>query len=114
MSISSGRALSVEPAAAVRWLRDIYGNSIAVLTFADPSQKLQCLQAMWMWSFMTTTLSSASSSPAARPSRSSTAGTSRWSWFCTAFPATRTTARPCRIGCTTSTAPARSSAPSSF
>jgi transglutaminase-like putative cysteine protease len=32
--------LSVTPAAAVRWLRDIYGNSIAVLTFAEPSQRL--------------------------------------------------------------------------
>jgi transglutaminase-like putative cysteine protease len=32
--------LSVTPAAAVRWLRDIYGNSIAVLTFVEPSQRL--------------------------------------------------------------------------
>jgi transglutaminase-like putative cysteine protease len=31
------------PAAAVRWLRDIYGNSIAVLTFAKPSQRLSVL-----------------------------------------------------------------------
>ena len=35
--------LDVEPRAAVRWLRDIYGNSIAVLTFAEPSQKLGIL-----------------------------------------------------------------------
>ena len=32
--------LDVEPTATVRWLRDIYGNSIAILTFAEPSQKL--------------------------------------------------------------------------
>jgi transglutaminase-like putative cysteine protease len=32
--------LEVEPAATIRWLRDIYSNSIAVLTFAGPSQKL--------------------------------------------------------------------------
>ena len=32
--------LDVEPSAAVRWLRDIYGNSVAVLAFAEPSQKL--------------------------------------------------------------------------
>src|SRR5215475_9779356 len=32
--------LSVAPAAAVRWLRDIYGNSIAVLTFKESSQRL--------------------------------------------------------------------------
>jgi len=32
--------LSIAPAAAVRWLRDIYGNSVAVLTFAEPSQRL--------------------------------------------------------------------------
>src|SRR5215467_9479831 len=32
--------LSVAPAAAVRLLRDIYGNSIAVLTFEESSQRL--------------------------------------------------------------------------
>lgn len=32
--------LNITPAATVRWLRDIYGNSIAVLTFADPAQEL--------------------------------------------------------------------------
>ena len=32
--------LSIAPAAAVRWLRDIYGNSVAVLTFAELSQRL--------------------------------------------------------------------------
>src|SRR5262249_13656385 len=32
--------LSVAPAAAVRWLRDIYGNSIAILTFEESSQRL--------------------------------------------------------------------------
>ncbi len=35
--------LAVEPAADVRWLRDIYGNSVAILTFAQPSQKLSIL-----------------------------------------------------------------------
>src|SRR5262245_29205477 len=35
-----GQTLSVTPAAAVRWLRDIYGNSIAVLTFEEASQRL--------------------------------------------------------------------------
>jgi transglutaminase-like putative cysteine protease len=33
----------VEPEANVRWLRDIYGNSIANLTFAGPSDKLSIL-----------------------------------------------------------------------
>ena len=32
--------IDVEPAATVRWLRDIYSNSIAVLTFSEPSRKL--------------------------------------------------------------------------
>jgi transglutaminase-like putative cysteine protease len=32
--------LKVEPKADVRWLRDIYGNSITVLTFAEPGRKL--------------------------------------------------------------------------
>jgi transglutaminase-like putative cysteine protease len=39
LHISRSR-LSVAPAAAVRWLRDIYGNSIAVLTFEERSQRL--------------------------------------------------------------------------
>jgi transglutaminase-like putative cysteine protease len=33
--------LEVEPKAAVRWLRDIYGNSIAVITFTEPARKLR-------------------------------------------------------------------------
>ncbi|MGE0039173.1 MAG: transglutaminase N-terminal domain-containing protein [Xanthobacteraceae bacterium] len=35
--------LSVEPAATVRWLRDIYGNSIAILTFAETAETLSVL-----------------------------------------------------------------------
>jgi transglutaminase-like putative cysteine protease len=35
--------LDIEPAASLQWLRDIYGNSIAVLTFANPSSKLSIL-----------------------------------------------------------------------
>src|SRR5271169_3182971 len=35
--------LEVEPTTTVRWLRDVYSNSIAVLTFAKPSQKLSIL-----------------------------------------------------------------------
>src|SRR5271156_2128527 len=37
--IVSGR-LDVEPTATIRWLRDIYSNSIAILTFSEPSRKL--------------------------------------------------------------------------
>jgi transglutaminase-like putative cysteine protease len=40
--IASSR-LDVAPAADLRWLRDIYGNSIAILTFADPSRELSIL-----------------------------------------------------------------------
>jgi transglutaminase-like putative cysteine protease len=32
--------LDVEPTATIRWLRDIYSNSIAILTFTEPAQKL--------------------------------------------------------------------------
>jgi transglutaminase-like putative cysteine protease len=35
--------LNVEPAASVRWYRDIYGNSIAILTFTEPAEKLTLL-----------------------------------------------------------------------
>ncbi len=37
--IESSR-LEISPKADVRWLRDIYGNSIAVLVFSEPAQKL--------------------------------------------------------------------------
>lgn len=33
--------LEIEPAASVRWLRDIYGNSIAVIDFEKPADKLR-------------------------------------------------------------------------
>ncbi|MBV8129277.1 MAG: transglutaminase family protein [Planctomycetaceae bacterium] len=32
--------LEIEPKADVRWVRDIYGNSIAIITFAEPARKL--------------------------------------------------------------------------
>jgi transglutaminase-like putative cysteine protease len=32
--------LNVEPSAHVRWLRDIYGNSLAVIRFLSPSDRL--------------------------------------------------------------------------
>lgn len=35
--------VEVEPTATIRWLRDIYSNSIAILTFAEPSPKLRIL-----------------------------------------------------------------------
>jgi transglutaminase-like putative cysteine protease len=35
--------LAIEPEASVRWLRDIYGNSIAVITFAAPAKRLKIL-----------------------------------------------------------------------
>ena len=39
VQIVRGR-LDVEPMATVRWLRDVYGNSIAVLTFPAPAKTL--------------------------------------------------------------------------
>src|SRR5271169_2986223 len=33
--------LDVEPAGSLRWLHDIYGNSTAILTFADQSERLR-------------------------------------------------------------------------
>jgi transglutaminase-like putative cysteine protease len=35
--------LEIEPKANVRWLRDIYGNSIVIFTFAEPGRKLSLL-----------------------------------------------------------------------
>ncbi len=40
--IERGR-IEIEPEATVRWLRDIYGNSVAVITFAEPSPTLRIL-----------------------------------------------------------------------
>jgi transglutaminase-like putative cysteine protease len=39
LRIVRGR-LDIEPEATIRWLRDIYGNSIAILMFKEPSRKL--------------------------------------------------------------------------
>lgn len=39
LHIASSR-LQIEPHASVRWLRDIYGNSLAIITFAERAQKL--------------------------------------------------------------------------
>ncbi len=39
LHIASSR-LKIEPAAQVRWVRDIYGNSIAVITFTEPASCL--------------------------------------------------------------------------
>jgi transglutaminase-like putative cysteine protease len=36
----AGSRLKIEPVAEVRWVRDIYGNSIAIITFTEPSRKL--------------------------------------------------------------------------
>jgi transglutaminase-like putative cysteine protease len=33
--------LRIEPRASIRWLRDIYGNSIAVIDFHEPAKKLR-------------------------------------------------------------------------
>jgi len=38
--IVTGR-VEIEPAAQKRWLRDLYGNSVAILTFAAPAAKLR-------------------------------------------------------------------------
>ena len=35
--------LEIEPKANVRWLRDIYGNSIVIFTFTEPGRKLSLL-----------------------------------------------------------------------
>src|SRR5262245_13508228 len=35
--------LEIQPLAQVRWLRDIYGNSIAVLTFSEPTREFSLL-----------------------------------------------------------------------
>ena len=43
--IQSAR-LEIEPQNQVRWLRDIYGNSIAVITFLEPTTKLRLLSEM--------------------------------------------------------------------
>ncbi|MBA4106203.1 MAG: cysteine protease [Pirellula sp.] len=37
----SSMSLQIEPAANVRWLRDVYGNSIAVIDFLEPATQLR-------------------------------------------------------------------------
>jgi transglutaminase-like putative cysteine protease len=45
LHIDSSR-LKIEPSADVRWCRDIYGNSIAIITFAEQGQKLRLFSEM--------------------------------------------------------------------
>jgi transglutaminase-like putative cysteine protease len=45
LHIASSR-LEIEPTASVRWLRDIYGNSIAIITFREASLKLRLFSAV--------------------------------------------------------------------
>jgi transglutaminase-like putative cysteine protease len=45
LHIESSR-LKIEPKANVRWLRDVYGNSIAIITFTEPAQKLSLFSEM--------------------------------------------------------------------
>ena len=40
LHIASSR-LTIEPAAAVRWVRDVYGNSIAIINFTEPARRLR-------------------------------------------------------------------------
>jgi transglutaminase-like putative cysteine protease len=42
LHIASSRLL-IEPKAEVRWYRDIYGNSIAIVTFAEPAEEMHLL-----------------------------------------------------------------------
>ena len=36
-----GWQMDIEPKAEVQWVRDIYGNSIAILTFSEPARELK-------------------------------------------------------------------------
>ncbi|WZO98446.1 transglutaminase family protein [Isosphaeraceae bacterium EP7] len=45
LHIDSSR-LKIEPAASVRWLRDVYGNSIALITFAEPAPTMSIFSEM--------------------------------------------------------------------
>ena len=36
-----GTALAIQPAAAVRWLHDVFGNSIAIASFSEPASQLE-------------------------------------------------------------------------
>ncbi len=46
--ISREGRLDVEPAATIRWLRDIYSNSIAILTFTATGAEIEHPSARWM------------------------------------------------------------------
>jgi hypothetical protein len=44
----------IEPTATVRWLRDIEGNSVAILTFSEPAPCLRILGRRTSTSWTTT------------------------------------------------------------
>jgi transglutaminase-like putative cysteine protease len=39
----AGSRVEIEPTAEVRWMRDVEGNSVAILTFSEPATKLRLL-----------------------------------------------------------------------
>ena len=100
--------LEIEPRAIVRWLRDIYGNSIAIITFAEAARKLRLESEIDVILYDDAPIDS----PSIRsnhPTRFSTTRPSRWKLSLTAFPAILTTARPCRNGSCSFTGPVSSS-----
>ena len=45
--------VEIEPAAEVRWLRDIYENSVAIITSPNRARSFGS-SARWMWTFVRT------------------------------------------------------------
>src|SRR3954453_16006264 len=73
----AGSRLEIEPAASVRWYRDIYGNSIAIITFTGPARSLSLSSQMDVDLYEDTP-----SIPSPSLIRSSTGRMSRWKSRC--------------------------------
>ena len=97
--------LEIEPRAQVRWRRDIYGNSIAILDFAEPAECLRVFSEVDVDLYDDVPIDclidpGAQSYPFQYCRRTKKSSSSP-----TGCPATRTTARPCNNGCDNSTSP---------
>ena len=110
--ISQSR-LSVTPAAAVRWLRDIYGNSIAVLTFEESSQRL-CVASEVEVELYDDNPIECLIEPTARQFPFQYLPEEQVELMVYRLPSYPYDGPRCRTGCMTSTAPDRSSAPLIF
>jgi hypothetical protein len=84
--------IEIEPAAEVRWLRDINGNAVAILSLDDVAERLRLVSEVDVDLYNDSPIDCLVD-PTAEFYPFQYAAQDQWSWFRTAFPATLTTAQ---------------------